>query len=99
MSRQAIVLNRLTKNYGKHRGINDLSFSVNTGEIFGFIGPNGFFNLCGIANYSEGKDKTSANFMYNGDITTVMDKLHALPLTDVFLEEPSLEEIFLHYYE
>lgn len=34
MSRQAIVLNRLTKNYGKHRGINDLSFSVNAGEIF-----------------------------------------------------------------
>ena len=61
--------------------------------------PNGFFNLCGIANYSESKDKTCADFMYNGDITTVMDKLHALPLTDVFLEEPSLEEIFLHYYE
>lgn len=61
--------------------------------------PDGFFNLCGIANYSESKDKTSADFMYNGDITTVMDKLHALPLTDVFLEEPSLEEIFLHYYE
>ena len=41
MSKQAIVLNGLTKNYGKHRGINDLSFSVNAGEIFGFIGPNG----------------------------------------------------------
>lgn len=41
MSKQAIVLNGLTKNYGKHRGINDLSFSVNTGEIFGFVGPNG----------------------------------------------------------
>lgn len=41
MSKQAIVLNGLTKNYGKHRGINDLSFSVNMGEIFGFIGPNG----------------------------------------------------------
>lgn len=38
MSKQAIVLNGLTKNYGKHRGINDLSFSVNMGEIFGFIG-------------------------------------------------------------
>lgn len=61
--------------------------------------PNGFFNLDGIANYNESKDKTSADFMYNGDITTIMDKLHALPLTDVFLEEPSLEEIFLHYYE
>ena len=41
MSEQAIVLNELTKHYGKHRGINNLSFSVNQGELFGFIGPNG----------------------------------------------------------
>ena len=41
MSKQAIVLNQLTKHYGTHRGINDLSFSVNEGEFFGFIGPNG----------------------------------------------------------
>lgn len=31
----------LTKYYGKHRGIEDVSFSVEEGEIFGFIGPNG----------------------------------------------------------
>ena len=41
MREQAIVLNQLTKHYGTHRGINDLSFSVNEGEFFGFIGPNG----------------------------------------------------------
>jgi len=41
MSEQAIVLNELTKHYGKHRGINNLSFSVNQGEFFGFIGPCG----------------------------------------------------------
>ena len=40
MREQAIVLNQLTKHYGTHRGINDLSFSVNEGEFFGFIGPN-----------------------------------------------------------
>ena len=28
MREQAIVLNQLTKHYGTHRGINDLSFSV-----------------------------------------------------------------------
>ena len=33
MSEQAIVLNELTKHYGKHRGINNLSFSVNQGEV------------------------------------------------------------------
>ncbi|APV44974.1 ABC-2 type transport system ATP-binding protein [Dehalogenimonas formicexedens] len=36
-----IEVNHLTKYYGKSRGINDVSFKVEEGEIFGFIGPNG----------------------------------------------------------
>ncbi len=31
----------LTKYYGKTRGIEDLTFSVDEGEVFGFLGPNG----------------------------------------------------------
>ena len=36
-----IEINKLTKSYGKARGIIDVSFNVEDGEIFGFIGPNG----------------------------------------------------------
>ena len=36
-----IEVNKLTKYYGKARGIVDVSFQVDEGEIFGFIGPNG----------------------------------------------------------
>ncbi len=36
-----IEINKLTKYYGKSRGIIDVSFNVEEGEIFGFIGPNG----------------------------------------------------------
>ena len=36
-----IETNHLTKYYGKARGIVDVSFSVEEGEIFGFVGPNG----------------------------------------------------------
>jgi len=36
-----IEIKNLTKRYGKSRGIEDVSFSVEEGEIFGFIGPNG----------------------------------------------------------
>lgn len=36
-----IELRKLTKYYGKHMGIRDISFDIKEGEIFGFIGPNG----------------------------------------------------------
>ncbi len=36
-----IEVSKLTKYYGKSRGIVDVSFNVEEGEIFGFIGPNG----------------------------------------------------------
>jgi len=36
-----IEVNNLTKYYGKAKGIEDVSFKVDDGEIFGFIGPNG----------------------------------------------------------
>lgn len=36
-----IEVKKLTKYYGKTRGIEDVSFNVEEGEIFGFIGPNG----------------------------------------------------------
>lgn len=37
----AIKTVSLTKYYGKHRGISDVSLTVDEGEFFGFIGPNG----------------------------------------------------------
>ena len=36
-----IETHKLTKNYGKSRGIVDVDIIVDEGEIFGFIGPNG----------------------------------------------------------
>ncbi|WP_326910984.1 ABC transporter ATP-binding protein [Sedimentibacter sp. MB31-C6] len=41
MSNNVIKVKNLSKYYGKHRGIEDVSFTVEEGEIFGFIGPNG----------------------------------------------------------
>ena len=36
-----IELSRLTKRYGRARGIEDLSMEVGRGDVFGFLGPNG----------------------------------------------------------
>ncbi|HEX6020350.1 MAG TPA: ABC transporter ATP-binding protein [Solirubrobacter sp.] len=36
-----IELDHLTKRYGANRGIEDVSMTVERGEVFGFLGPNG----------------------------------------------------------
>ena len=36
-----IEVSGLTKSYGRNRGINDVSFTINEGQIVGFLGPNG----------------------------------------------------------
>lgn len=37
----SIVIQNLSKVYGAQRALNDISFSVEAGEIVGFLGPNG----------------------------------------------------------
>lgn len=38
---EEIVVEHLTKDYGHGRGVFDVSFKVQKGEVFGFLGPNG----------------------------------------------------------
>ncbi|WNS74904.1 ABC transporter ATP-binding protein [Bacillus sp. DTU_2020_1000418_1_SI_GHA_SEK_038] len=37
--------------------------------------------------------------LYNGDIKSLLQHLIDLPVQDVLIEEPTLEEVFMHYYE
>jgi ABC-2 type transport system ATP-binding protein len=37
----ALVVEHLTKRFGERLAVDDLSFSVGVGEVFGFLGPNG----------------------------------------------------------
>lgn len=41
MSVSVIEVSRLTRDYGKGKGVFDLSFGIEKGEVFGFLGPNG----------------------------------------------------------
>ena len=36
-----IEVRNLTKHYGDKKAVNDISFTVEDGEILGFLGPNG----------------------------------------------------------
>ena len=41
MNTISVEVDKLNKNYGKVKALQDISFSVNKGELFGFIGPDG----------------------------------------------------------
>ena len=36
-----IEVSHLTKRYGAHLAVSDLSFNIEDGQIYGFLGPNG----------------------------------------------------------
>ena len=61
-----IEVRNLTKRYGDKLAVNDISFTVEDGEILGFLGPNGagkptIFNL--LTNVYQ---PTRGNIMLNG---------------------------------
>ena len=52
-----------------------------------------------IQGTSVQKDGDTINFLYSGDIKPLLEQLSPLPLQDVLITEPDLEEVFLHYYK
>ncbi len=58
-----IEVENLTKDYGSGRGVFDVSFRVDDGEVFGFLGPNGagksttIRHLMGFSKPDSGKTK------------------------------------------
>ena len=59
--------------------------------------PPGYFQSANIAELKQ--DGSAASFMYKGDVDALFKKIAAIGILDAFVEEPTLEEIFLHYYE
>ncbi len=61
MSEYIIQVENLVKKYGQLAAVNDISFGVEAGEIFGFLGPNGAGKtttiniLCTLARPTSGK--------------------------------------------
>lgn len=56
-----------------------------------------YFNISGV-NDLEVKGKT-ISFLYRGNINHIMRKIAEVEISNLSIEEPSLEEIFMHYYK
>ncbi|MCT4566593.1 MAG: ABC transporter ATP-binding protein [Maledivibacter sp.] len=55
-----------------------------------------YFNISGVKNL-EVKEGI-VDFMFKGNINTVMKKISEMKISNIWIEEPNLEEIFIHYY-
>jgi len=53
--------------------------------------------LEGVRDVYESEDHV--RFLYTGKMTILIDGLNGLPIRDMIIEEPSMEEIFMHFYE
>lgn len=51
--KEILKISHLTKYYDKTLAVNDLSLSLEEGEIFGFIGPNGARKINNNSFYHE----------------------------------------------
>jgi ABC-2 type transport system ATP-binding protein len=54
-------------------------------------------DIAGVSNLEQ--DNGVVRFFYKGDINAVLRIISEQEVSDVTIEEPTLEEIFLHYYE
>lgn len=68
-------------------------FTVDTSEQL----ERDFFNMAGVNNISVNGKTTS--FLFKGNINHVMRKIAEIEIENLWIEEPNLEEIFMHYYE
>lgn len=54
--------------------------------------------LEGMGHIEQGSGN-SLSFLFSGDMNQLIGKLNGQPVENLSIEEPSLEEIFLHYYK
>jgi ABC-2 type transport system ATP-binding protein len=67
---------------------------------FSITGKNlndGKFEIEGVTQLIQKDDHVS--FFFKGDVNQIVKIMSTLKLKDISIEEPTLEEIFMHYYE
>lgn len=58
---------------------------------------NGKFDIKGVTQLKKSDGKVT--FFFKGNVNNIVKIVALLKLTDILVEEPTLEEIFMHYYE
>jgi ABC-type multidrug transport system ATPase subunit len=70
MSEVVLSIQRLTKDYGKLRAVNQLDLEVRRGQIFGMLGPNGSGKTTTLGMLMGVTNATSGSFTWFGEPAT-----------------------------
>ena len=103
MKKSILEIKNLTKYYGKIKGVENLSLTLEEGEIFGFIGPNGAGKSTTIRSIMNLINKTSGTVLVNGkvfdkdDIST-KETIGYLP-SEIYLYDDLTVKEMLDYHE
>jgi ABC-2 type transport system ATP-binding protein len=54
------------------------------------------FDIPGVSNLD--RTERTVSFLFKGNVNVIMKKLAEIELQNIWIEEPNLEEIFMHYY-
>lgn len=95
---EVLKIEHLTKSYGKHRGVVDLSLEVNQGEIYGFLGPNGagksttIRSILGLNHFTDGRIHVFGKDV-RGNQTEVLKQIGYMPSEAMFYNNMRVEEV------
>lgn len=98
-----LEVRNLTKYYGKTMGVENVSFALNKGDIFGFIGPNGAGKSTTIRAIMTFINKTEGEILVNGIVfdknnLDLKNDIGYLPSEVYLYEDLSVKEM-LDYHE
>lgn len=101
--KKILEIRNLTKYYGKILAVDDLSFDLNEGEIFGFIGPNGAGKSTTIRSILNLINKTTGEVLFYGktldkDDIELKKMIGYLP-SEVYLYDDLTVKEMLDYHE
>lgn len=103
MEKNILEVKNLTKYYGKIKGIENITFELKQGEIFGFIGPNGagksttIRSIMNLINKTSGKVLIENKEFTKDDIKT-KEKIGYLP-SEIYLYDDLTVKQMLDYHE
>lgn len=103
MKKIILEIQNLTKYYGKIKGVENLSLTLEEGEIFGFIGPNGSGKSTTIRSVMNLINKTSGKVLienkeFNKDDVEIKEKIGYLPSEINLYDDLTVKEM-LDYHE